>query len=135
MILTKQLHYWLGLVGIIIFLLTGQYMYHAYSQLQGLEDGPRMLFGSAHICFLLTSIINLLMGVYLEPRSLPLDKIIQFIISIAILLAPAFLLVVFFLEHHLENLERPYSQLGIFTLFGVTIVVMVVSLKNKIKRE
>lgn len=133
--LVKRLHFWLGFAGIIIFLLTGQYMFHAYSQLQGMDDGPRMLFRSGHIYFLLTVIINLVIGVYLNPKQLPFGNVVQLVISIIIMLAPVFILTGFFLEPHLNDLVRPYSKPGIFALFGVAMLVIIVSLWKNLKRN
>ena len=62
----KLLNFIFGFVGIILFLIQGQYMDINYNHLKGMEDGPRMLFRSAHIYFLLASIINLCIGIYWE---------------------------------------------------------------------
>lgn len=128
----KTIHFWFGTVGIIIFLLTGQYMYHELSVLQGMEDGPRMLYRSAHIYFLLASILNLLVGAYLQPASLQTGKWMQYIISILIIIAPLFLLAGFFIEPHLEDLTRPYSKAGLYALFAVALLVFIIGLKNKL---
>lgn len=128
----KTIHFWFGTVGIIIFLLTGQYMFHELSVLQGMEDGPRMLYRSAHIYFLLASIINLLVGVYLDPTSLHTGKWMQYIISILIVIAPLFLLAGFFIEPHLEDLTRPYSKTGLYALFVVAILVLITMLKIRL---
>ena len=69
----KLLNFTFGVVGIILFLIQGQYMDFNYDHLKGMEDGPRLLFRSAHIYFLLASIINLCIGVYWEVRN---DKLI-----------------------------------------------------------
>ncbi len=133
--LIKRLHFWLGFAGIIIFILTGQYMYHVYSQLQGMDDGPRMLFRSGHIYFLLVAIINLVIGTYLNPAQLPFGRIVQIVVSVVILLAPVFILTGFFLEPHLAELDRPYSRLALFALFGMAVLVILVSLWKKFKRN
>jgi len=106
-------------------------MYHVHSALQGLDDGPRMLYRSAHIYFLLVSISNLLVGVYLEPKSLRPPKWLQFIISALLLLAPAFILAGFFIEPQLDELSRPYNKAGLFALFAVAILVIIAELVYK----
>jgi len=128
----KQLHFWVGLIGIVIFLLTGQYMYHALNVLQGMDDGPRMLFRSAHIYFMLASLINLLVGIYLEPRSLKHGKGFQLTISVLILVAPILLLSGFFLEPYLSDLARPYSKLGLYALFAVAVLMLLVEIKIRV---
>lgn len=129
----KRIHFWVGTIGVIIFLMTGQYMYHWYSHLEGLDDGPRMIFRSAHIYFLLTSVINLIVGFYLTPSALRHRKFMQVGISILIILAPVLVLIGFFIEPHLKELSRPYSMLGMYALFAVAIVIIVIEFKNKVR--
>ena len=129
----KQIHFWVGTIGIIIFLMTGQYMYHWYAHLDELADGPRMLFRSAHIYFLLTSVINLMVGFYMTPNALRHRGFMQFIISVLILLAPVLVLFGFFIEPHLKELSRPYSVLGMYALFATAILIIVIEIKNKVK--
>ncbi len=131
----KRIHFWAGVIGIIVFLLTGQYMFHALSILQGMEDGPRMLYRSAHIYFLLASIINLLIGVYLDPKSLPHTRWLQFIISLLILVAPVFILIGFFIEPSLQDLARPYSKPGLYALFLAIVLVVIAKLKLLLKKN
>ena len=129
----KRLHFGVGVVGIIIFLMTGQYMYHWHAHLDGMADGPRMLFRSAHIYFLLTSVINLVVGFYMTPDALRHKNVLQVIISILILLAPVLVLVGFFVEPHLKELSRPYSVLGMYALFATALLIIVIAVKNKLK--
>ncbi len=128
----KQLHFWLGLTGIIIFLLTGQYMFRVLDVLQGMDDGPRMLFRSAHIYFLLVSIINLVIGFYLQPANLKLNKWIQYIISIVFLLTPFVILAGFFLEPFLGDLYRPYVKPALYSLFAVAVLLIIAGLKDRL---
>ena len=130
----KRFHFWVGVIGIIIFLMTGQYMYHWHAHLEGMADGPRMLFRSAHIYFLLASVINLVVGFYLTPKSLQHRKYTQIIISILVLLAPVLVLIGFFVEPHLSELSRPYSTFGMYALFAVAILIIVIEIKNMLRR-
>ena len=123
----KLLNFAFGVVGMILFLIQGQYMDINYDHLKGMEDGPRMLFRSAHIYFLLASIINLCIGVYWEVRNDKLIFIKNIISSIAII-SPIFLLFGFFYEPFMEALLRPYSTMGLYALFGLGILLLIIKL-------
>ena len=123
----KLLNFTFGVVGMILFLIQGQYMDINYDYLKGMEDGPRMLFRSAHIYFLLASIINLCIGVYWEVRN---DKLIfiKNIISLIAIFSPIFLLFGFFYEPYMNALSRPYSRIGLYALFGLGLLLLIVKL-------
>lgn len=118
----KRIHFWVGFIGVIIFLLTGQYMHHAYNHLEGMPNDTRMLFRSAHIYFLLSSIANLVAGVYLNQFQNNKQKILQYISSIILLISPLFLLAGFFIEPHLTDLARPFSRIGLYALFVSSVI-------------
>lgn len=122
--LIKTLHFWIGLVGIFVFILTGQYMDHEYIHLGGMPDGPRMLFRLGHIYFLLASVINLVLGVYWLRATRKVSRLIQTLISVIVLLSVFLLLVGFFTEPHMDNLLRPYSRLGLYGIFGAAILLV-----------
>jgi len=108
-------------------------MFHVLDVLQGMDDGPRMLYRSAHIYFLLSSIINLILGFYLQPSSLTLNKWIQYLISIILLLAPFLILAGFFLEPVLGELNRPYVKPALFALFAAAFLLILAELKNRLR--
>ena len=55
----NRFHFWLGITGTLLFILTGQYMDKVHNHLQKMADGPRMLYRSAHIYLLLAAVVNL----------------------------------------------------------------------------
>lgn len=63
----KQLHLWIGVIGFVAFMLSGQYFQHALGGLKELEDAPRLLLRTSHIYLFLTSVINLVFGLYYTP--------------------------------------------------------------------
>jgi hypothetical protein len=127
----KHLHFWTGIIGVIVFLLTGQYMSLVLDQLKDIPDGPRMLYRSAHIYLLLVSLINLATGVYLEPNSIKRAKILQYFVSIVFIISPFFIITGFFLESNLTELVRPYTRIALFALFSTFFVLILVALKNR----
>ena len=61
----KRLHLIFGVLVVLVFLLTGQYMDFQDPKVRELTDeGTRMMFRSRHIYLLLAGLINLGVGVY-----------------------------------------------------------------------
>ena len=113
----RSLHLLVGIVGVVGFLATGQYMDHVHDHLRGMDDTRRLLFRSTHIYLLFGSLVNLALGLNLRPtrgwrwwlRSLG---------SLLVLTTPIFAAVAFFTEPQLTNLARPYTQLTAYGCFG-----------------
>jgi hypothetical protein len=118
----RRLHFWLGLIGIIVFLATGLYMHFVYAHLHDMPDAPRMLFRSAHIYFLLASIINLIVGLYFELAPGPVWSRVQMLTSALLIVSPVLLLFGFFIEPFLSGLRRPYTSLGLYGLFAAGVL-------------
>lgn len=133
MCILKRLHFWLGITGILVFLLTGQYMSLYHNHLQDVADGPRMLYRSAHIYILLTSIINLVIGVYMKPDQITRFILLQYVISLILFFSPLVILIGFYLEPQLTDLARPYTRTALFALFGVAIFLVIIGLMNRNK--
>jgi peptidoglycan/LPS O-acetylase OafA/YrhL len=110
----RRFHLILGLVVVVLFLLTGQYMEYVHNRL--LPDGTRMLYRSRHIYFLLAGILNLSLGLYMAPRPGGWRRTLQIVGSILIALSPGFLLVGFFLEPSWGPEKTSIAPLGIFAI-------------------
>lgn len=130
MLLFKRIHFWVGLAGVVLFLLTGQYMAHIVGDMSALADGPRMLYRSAHIYLLLVSIMNLLTGVYLEPPATRASKVIQTAISVILLLSPVLIVYGFINESLNESLKRPVISSTLYMLYLAAILLVI----EKIRR-
>jgi hypothetical protein len=113
-----RLHLTLGLVGAIVFLATGQYMDRFHAHLRGMADGPRLLFRSAHIYLLLSSLLNLVLGIYATPARGRLRRTAQRLGSVLIALGPPLFLAAFFNEPWLRNLARPYTRWAVLATFA-----------------
>jgi len=110
----RRFHLLLGLVVVVVFLLTGQYMEYVHNRL--LPDGMRMLYRSRHIYFLLAGILNLSLGLYMVPRPGGWRRVLQIVGSILIGLSPGFLLIGFFLEPGWGPEKTSVAPLGIFAI-------------------
>ena len=124
----KQLrvaHLWIGIVGFLAFLLTGQYMHWFLHHLIGMADGPRLLYRSSHIYLLWSSLLNILLGSYIVHFEHRLFRGIQLAGSLALLLGPILLLSSFFIESNSLNLSRPLARAAIYlALSGVLLHVI-----------
>ena len=103
----RKTHLIVGILGLILFVLQGQYMDLALAHLVGMEDAPRMLFRSSHIYLLLAALLNVVLGVYMRGNIRFLIPELQLVVSSIVLVAPFALLAGFFLEPHLADFMRP----------------------------
>ena len=120
-----RIHLAAGVLGLIVFVLQGQYMDIVHDHLVGMADGPRMLYRSGHIYFLLMSVINIIVGVYYSSDAKVLPPPLQWLASAVMLLAPLALLAGFFLEPALQDLARPFTRPAVYVLFGTGIVLAI----------
>lgn len=118
-----RIHLAVGVLGLIVFALQGQYMDLVHDHLANMDDAPRMLYRSGHIYFLLTSLINVVLGTYLPDNQRPVKPVIQWFVSGVVLLAPAFILAGFIFEPGMHGLIRPYTRPALYALFGVGVVL------------
>ncbi len=105
----RRLHLAIGLIGVVGFLLTGQYMDRVHDHLRGMSDAQRLLFRSTHIYLLFGSLLNLAMGLYSQPicgwRAWP-----RATGSMLVIASPILATLGFFTEPWLSDLNRPWSR-------------------------
>lgn len=118
----KRFHIIFGLVAVVIFLLTGQYMDHYLGHLAGMPDGPRMLYRTRHIFILLAALLNLGIGAYFTLRPSQAGRITQVIGSVLIVISTVLFLVGFIYEPKLAGLETPYSHWGMYLILAGTLL-------------
>ena len=115
----KRLHLIFGVLVVLVFLLTGQYMDFQEPKVRELADeGTRMMYRSRHIYLLLTGLVNLGVGVYFTYHKAPWRKTLQIAGSALILLAPLLMTAAFFYEPTLKGLQRTFTQPAIVALFA-----------------
>lgn len=116
----KRIHLIFGLFVLIVFLLTGQYMDRHYNHLAGMPDAPRLLYRTRHIFILLSGLINVGLGAYLNVRQDCWRKILQRLGSSLILVAPLLFLAGFIYEPRWSGLHTPLSHWGTYTITAGT---------------
>jgi len=112
----KKAHLIFGVLIVVSFLLTGQYMDKFHNHLVGVADGPRLLYRTRHIFILLAGLLNLGIGAYFTYRVETWRRTMQLLGSLLIFVASLLFLIAFFYEPRLSNLHTPLSHWGAYTI-------------------
>ena len=112
----KKAHLIFGVLIVIAFLLTGQYMDKFHNHLEGVPDGPRLLYRTRHIFILLAGLLTLGIGAYFTDRIQPWRRTVQLLGSLLIFVASILFLIAFFYEPRLSDLHTPLSHWGTYTI-------------------
>jgi hypothetical protein len=107
-----------GALGVLAFLLTGQYMDRWLGHLAGMADLPRMLYRSAHIYLLFAALLNVLLGLYGGDYRRGWRRGFAQLGSALILIAPVMILIGFDREASRTDFERPFVGFAIYFCFA-----------------
>ncbi len=113
-----RLHRTVGFVGIVVFLLTGVYLWLHVPPMPELADGTRMLFRSRHIYILLGSLVNLAIGINYQPSLGRYRRRFQAVGSVLLLAAMLLLVPAFIVEPPRSRLDGKLAALGIVCLLA-----------------
>jgi uncharacterized membrane protein len=108
----KRVHFILGIILVVVFLLTGQYMEYVHNR--ELPDGARVLYRSRHIYILSNALINISLGLYVGYFTRGWRRSLQLIGSVLIMIASIFLLAGFFYEPPRGAEQTKIAPYGIF---------------------
>jgi len=121
----KKVHYWTGIVFLVIFLLSGLYMKWGFPELYDGNQTSRMMFRANHIYLLLAALINILFsfsaGRVITQKS---RKIIN-VASVLIILSPLLLLIAFVTETQSLQFERSFTLLGIVSVLSGVLIAAI----------
>lgn len=109
-----------GILGFIVFALTGQVMMHHY-QVESMEAGPRMLIRSVHLYLMMAAAINLALGLFGQFSNSKLEILLALIVTSA----PVLMTIEFFFGTQDIGQQRPfayYSLIAIFAIFSFLVV-------------
>ena len=109
----KRFHLIFGLVMLVVFLLTGQYMDRVHEHLRNMADGPRMLYRTRHIFILFSGLLHVGIGTYFRYRVDATRRMLQVIGSALVTIASVLFTIAFFYEPHLTHLYVPLSKAGV----------------------
>jgi len=118
----KKVHLVFGVLVVIAFLLTGQYMDKYLNHMAGAPDGLRMLYRTRHIFILLAGLLNLGIAAYVTFHPHFWRRILQVIGSGLIIIASLLFIVAFFYEPKLTNLHTPLSHWGTYVIVAGTLL-------------
>lgn len=110
----RDLHLLVGVLGMVMFLLTGQYMARV-AGVDALADAQRLAYRSVHIYLLLASVINIATGYFMPGGAV--TNLLQRLCCTLLLLSPAALLVSFFTELSDGSLDRPLASNALYLIF------------------
>lgn len=116
-----RLHLLVGIIGMLVFVLTGQHMAHVHNGLLDMADGPRVLIRSAHLYIMLSSAINIVIGIYATEQK---TSVLQWLISIVLLTAPIFMTLEYFYGTLDVNSLRPYAYFSLVAVFAATALLV-----------
>jgi hypothetical protein len=94
----RRLHLTFGLLGVLLFLLTGQFMRHHTPPMRAVSPDVHMMHVSRHIYLLGAALVNLALGLYVSPLTLLRTRTAQQIGSVLVLISPILLTIAFFQE-------------------------------------
>jgi hypothetical protein len=103
-----------GAIGLIIFVLTGQYMHWHFNHLEGMADGPRLMYRTAHIYILWAALLNLVLGLYVQPAENKIRGRMQQVGSLAIMICALFVTISFFTDSQNVTFWRGWARIGIY---------------------
>lgn len=118
----KKIHLFTGILVIIVFLLTGQFMHHQHNHLKDMDMMNRALFRAGHLYILLFGLINVSLGSYFEPYQNKIMKYLQTFGSVVVLTATFLVIYGFFIDLPTQDIERYWTRISLYLiLFGVVI--------------
>jgi len=127
----RNLHLLIGGVGLVLFMLQGQYMARILG-VEMLPDAARMMYRSAHIYLLMACVANIGAGYFMTSIA-PVSHL-QRLIGIILLLAPALFIWSFFTESTSVTLDRPIAKTGLYLLFGTAVLLLLDDVYRRIRQ-
>ena len=114
----KKWHLYTGLMSLITFALTGQYMEHilVLSEQIGV-DGQRMMYRASHMYLFFAGAINFLLGIYWRSMTTGWKVKLHYLASILFLISQPILMVAFLIEPNAVSEHRHITFVGCLTIF------------------
>jgi hypothetical protein len=107
-----RIHIAVGAVGLLAFAVTGQYMAIVLRGLAEMPDGPRLLYRSAHLYLMWSSLLNLVVGMYFAAAASKGARTVQAIASAMLLAGPVLFIAGFLVESPANDFDRLYSSVA-----------------------
>ena len=127
----RRVHLAFGILVVIAFLLTGQYMDKYYNHMVGVPDGMRLLYRTRHIFILMAGLLNLGIAAYFTRRLQLWRRALQYLGSGLIFTASILFIVAFFYEPGLSGLYTPLSHWGTYSISAGAVLHLLSGLGQK----
>ena len=128
----RRVHLIVGLLGVVIFVLTGQLMARHVPPVHTMVPELRLMYVSRHIYLLGAALVNLVTGLYLRMAAGGWQRAMQFGGSVLLLLSPALLTLAFLAESPLGLSGRSWrSSGGIYARFAGALLHLLSQLKSR----
>jgi hypothetical protein len=115
----RKYHLWVGVLIVVVFLITGQFMRHHDPPMGTLGGSTRLMFRSRHIYLLASGLVNLMIGLYLQRQVEGWRRTIQMVGSGLLVASPALLILAFAVEPEKGfQTEMWWSASGLYALFA-----------------
>jgi hypothetical protein len=125
-------HRWIGLLTVVVFLISGQFLKHHHPPLGTLTEGARLMLRSRHIYILASGLVNLMLGLYVQ-RIVGWRGVQQVIGSGLLMVSPALLVVAFVVETPRGfQAEMVWSSMGLYALFGGCMLHLLPAIRYRI---
>jgi hypothetical protein len=130
----RAVHRWIGLLTVVVFLISGQFLRHHHPPIDTLSDSARLMLRSRHIYILSSGLVNLMLGLYVQ-RGLGWRGVVQLIGSGLVMVSPALLVLAFVVETPRGfQAEMVWSHLGLYALFGGCMLHLVGAMDGRFAR-
>ncbi len=131
----KRFHIIFGLIVLVVFLLTGQYMDRYHQHLMYMPDGPRMMYRSRHIFILMSGLLHVGIGSYFKYRLQTWRRVLQVIGSVLLTMAPVVFTIAFFYEPRLQDLENPLALWGAIAMAAGALLHLIAGAKEQVQEQ
>src|SRR5918998_1887069 len=118
----RTVHTAFGALVVVAFLLTGQFMDRFHNHLEGMADGPRLLYRTRHIFILLAGLLNLGLAAYYVRRARRWRRVLQLAGTGLVAVSSVLFVAAFFYEPGLRDLDTPLSHWGTYTIAAGTLL-------------
>ncbi|MGA7560978.1 MAG: hypothetical protein WBW01_03800 [Terriglobales bacterium] len=113
-------HWIIGLLALLAFPLTGQYMRHL-AEVPHLDTVPRLIFRSRHLFILAAGVANIALS-----NSQPFHRA-QRVASVLIMVSPFFLIAAFFIDPARGLDSSTVFRLGMYSLWIAGVILAIVN--------
>lgn len=128
----RRAHLIVGVLGVIVFVITGQVMARHVPDIHTLSAEVRLMYVSRHIYLLGAALVNLVLGLYLEVQPPGWRRVLHYLGSLLILVSPVSLLLAFTAEPALGMAGRSWRSFsGLIALFAGVMTHLVASVTRE----